>query len=78
MNTIKLTDICESEKVEIITEPEKISSIIKPYTESQLGALYYNSELDTLESFETHFIEAELKGLFLCCFLFKFVMFHDF
>ncbi|XP_063908736.1 ectopic P granules protein 5 homolog [Zophobas morio] len=36
---------------------------IKPYTESQLAALYTNSELEMLEQFTSQYVEAELKGL---------------
>lgn len=65
MNKIKLAEIYDLEKVVPDSNPEKEGSVIKPYTESQLSALYYNGELDALESFESHFIEAELKGLLL-------------
>ncbi|XP_017775624.1 PREDICTED: ectopic P granules protein 5 homolog [Nicrophorus vespilloides] len=36
---------------------------IKPFTESQLSALYANSELAAVKQFTDEFIEAELKGL---------------
>lgn len=35
---------------------------IKPYTESQLSALYYNQELETLDDFIKQYVQAELKG----------------
>lgn len=36
---------------------------ITAYTEEQLAALYHNSELDLVEDFTSHFVEAELKGV---------------
>lgn len=36
---------------------------ITAYTEEQLAALYHNSELELVDDFITHFVEAELKGV---------------
>lgn len=41
---------------------EVLNMSIKPYTESQLSALYHNSELDTLATFVSQYVDAELKG----------------
>lgn len=63
LNEIKLQDQLEITKTVIKndkTEGVKIS--IKPYTESQLSALYHNSELDTLDAFTVQYVDAELKG----------------
>lgn len=62
MKEIKLQDLHESTKtvIEEIREVSKVS--IKPYTESQLSALYHNSELETLDTFITQYVDAELKG----------------
>lgn len=59
MNEIKLQDLHESTKT-VIEEIRKVP--IKPYTESQLSALYHNSELETLDTFIAQYIDAELKG----------------
>lgn len=42
---------------------QELQNYIKPYTESQLSALYNNSELETLEAFITQYVDAELKGI---------------
>lgn len=36
---------------------------ITAYTEEQLAALYHNSELELVDDFIAHFVEAELKGV---------------
>nr|XP_022906095.1 ectopic P granules protein 5 homolog [Onthophagus taurus] len=43
-------------------EIKSTEEIIRPYTESQLSALYSNSELEMIEQFTKNFIEHELRG----------------
>lgn len=63
MKEIKLQDLNEIPKSLIKEESTEVVKVpIKPYTESQLSALYHNSELDTLDAFITQYVEAELKG----------------
>lgn len=72
MNEIKLHGVNEITKTvirESSTDVVKMS--IKPYTESQLSALYHNSELETLDAFVTQYVDAELKGKNYVAFIYK-------
>nr|CAH7757239.1 unnamed protein product [Callosobruchus chinensis] len=62
LNTIKLSDVPSIETVNNIRNPTD-TVIIKPFTELQLNALYTNEELDRLDDFISHYVDAELKGL---------------
>lgn len=59
---IKLTELNQIETISAQVGAKAASKVIKPYTESQLTALYHNNELEYLDDFATHFVEAELKG----------------
>lgn len=65
MKEIQLQDVNEI-PVTVIKKDntDLVKSCIKPYTESQLSALYHNSELDNLDAFITQYVDAELKGEF--------------
>lgn len=63
MKQLQLQEITDNSKTVIKKDNiEIVKSTIKPYTESQLSALYHNSELNTLDAFITQYVEAELKG----------------
>lgn len=62
MKEMKLQDFNEIPKTVIKDSTVLAKVSIKPYTESQLSALYHNSELDTLDAFITQYVDAELKG----------------
>ncbi|CAG9829221.1 unnamed protein product [Diabrotica balteata] len=63
-NDIKMTDkITENNKTITKNSETEVHTEMKPYTETQLSALYYNQELETLEEFIEQYVNAELKGL---------------
>ncbi|KAK5643248.1 hypothetical protein RI129_007093 [Pyrocoelia pectoralis] len=63
MTTIKLSELDTSTKAEKSKVQIPVPESIKPYTESQLASLYANNELEAVEQFANHFVEAELKGI---------------
>lgn len=74
MKEIKLEEVnnipIDLIKDDISQAIEVTQTVIKPYTESQLSALYHNSELDTLDVFMNQYVDAELKGKFNIIYLF--------
>lgn len=57
--------LCELTQLNINEPTTSKLKTITAYTEEQLGALYRNAELDMIEDFTSHFVEAELKGVVL-------------
>ncbi|KAF5285353.1 hypothetical protein FQA39_LY04452 [Lamprigera yunnana] len=70
INSLKLADIqsINTKNVANLTINEPLGYLnhakqsIKPYTESELAALYANTEIEAIKPFTSQFIEAELKG----------------
>lgn len=58
----ELTHLNLNEEATTLTKT-KTQKVITAFTEEQLATLYYNSELDLVDDFTAHFLEAELKGV---------------
>lgn len=55
--------LCELSNLKLIEPTTSKLKTITAYTEEQLAALYRNTELEIVEDFTSHFVEAELKGI---------------